>query len=266
MEPLTILSAAAAASAVAGKSYELVNWIRELCQGVKTVDERIQRLKSGVSELARACESVHAVLQPDSSSTTLTPPWDKDGSLATSISHQASNYRMTLKELKGVLTDLRPGKSSRISRHMKLQGRGKQIDGLSARINIHTNALQMSLQIATIKIALATPDFVIRELREALRDIRKLLGGAEDINHRPLRLSSVKGDDEEQLVGLAQDALRHGTTLYEASVAGSTVGADSVMGSGKSCVCRKMDTRDWWRGAGHARCADCSLLPCVWCK
>jgi hypothetical protein len=117
---------------------------------------------------------------------------------------------------------------------MKLQDRGKQIDGLSARINIHMNALQMSLQIATIKIALATPDFVIRELREALRDIRKLLGGAEDINHRPLRLSSVKGDDEDQLVGLAQDALRHGTTLYEASVAGSTVGADSVMGSEKA--------------------------------
>jgi hypothetical protein len=41
MEPLTILSAAAAGSAVAGKSYELVNWIRELCQGVKIVDERI---------------------------------------------------------------------------------------------------------------------------------------------------------------------------------------------------------------------------------
>jgi hypothetical protein len=99
MEPLTILSAAAAASAVAGKSYKIVNWIRELCQGVKTVDERIQRLKSGVSELARACESVHAALQPDSSSTPLTPPWDKDGSLAISISHQASNCRRTLKEL-----------------------------------------------------------------------------------------------------------------------------------------------------------------------
>jgi ankyrin repeat protein len=219
MEPLTILSAAAAASAVAGKSYKLVNWIRELCQGVKTVDERIQRLKSGVSELARACESVHAALQPDSSSTPLTPPWDKDGSLAISISHQASNCRRTLKELEEVLTDLRPGKSSRISRH------------ISARISTHTNALQMSLQIATIKIALATPDFVIRELREALRDMRRLLCGTKDRNHGPLRLGSVKGEDEDQLVGLAQDALRRGTTLYEASVAGSTVGADSVMGS-----------------------------------
>jgi ankyrin repeat protein len=234
MEPLTILSAAAAASAVAGKSYELVNWIRELCQGVKTVDERVQRLKSGVSELARACESVHAVLQPDSSSTTLTPPWDKDGSLATSINHQASNCRRTLKELKEVLTDLRPGKSSRISRHMKLQDRGKQIDGLSARISTHTNALQMSLQIATIKIALATPDFVIRELREALRDTRRLLGGTESITDRPPRLSDVEGQEEDQLVGLAQDALRRGTTLYEASVAGSTVGADSVMGNEKA--------------------------------
>jgi ankyrin repeat protein len=234
MEPLTILSAAAAASAVAGKSYELVNWIRELCQGVKTVDEGVQRLKSGVSELARACESVHAVLQPDSSSTTLTPPWDKDGNLATSISHQASNCRRTLKELKKILIDLRPGKRSRISRHMKLQDRGKQIDGFSARISTHTNALQMSLQIVTIKIALATPDFVIRELREALQDIRKLLGGTESRNDGPLRLSNVKADDEDQLVGLAQDALRRGITLYEASVAGSTVGTDSVMGSGKA--------------------------------
>lgn len=65
MDPITIISAAAAVSAVAGKSWELVNWIRELCQGVKIVDERVQRLKSGVIELARACEAVHAVLQPD---------------------------------------------------------------------------------------------------------------------------------------------------------------------------------------------------------
>jgi ankyrin repeat protein len=234
MDPITILSAAAAVSAVAGKSWELVSWIRELCQGIKTVDERVQRLRSGVTELARACESVHAVLQPDSPSTTLTPPWDKDGSSAISISHQVSDCRRTVRELKGMLTDLRSGKSSRMSRHRKLQNRAEQIDGISARISIHTNALQISLQIATIKIALATPDFVIRELKEALRDIRKLLGGTESRNDGPLRLSGVKGDDEDQLVGLAQDALRRGTTLYEASVAGSTVGAESEIGSEKA--------------------------------
>lgn len=234
MEPMTILSAAAAVSAVAGKSWELVSWIRELCQGIKTVDERVQRLRSGVTELARACESVHAALQLDSPPSTLTPPWDKDGSSATSISHQVSDCRRTVRELKEMLTDLRPGRSSRMSRHRKLQDRVKQLDGLSARIGIHTTALQMSLQIATIKIALATPDFVIRELKEALRDIRKLLGGTKDGEHRPLRLSSVKGDNEDQLLSLARDALRRGTTHYEASVAESTDGVESDIDSEKA--------------------------------
>jgi hypothetical protein len=234
MDPITILSAAAAVSAVAGKSWELVSWIRELCQGVKTVDERVRRLKSGVTELARACESVHAVLQPDTSSAILTPPWDKDGSSAKSITRQVSDCRRTVRELKEILKDLRSDRSSRISRHMKLQDRGKQVDGLSARINIHTNALHMSLQVATIKIALVTPDFVIRELREALQGIKKLLGGTEDRNHRLLGRNSIKGDNEDPLIGLAQDALRRGTTLYEASVAGSTVDAESVMDSEKA--------------------------------
>jgi hypothetical protein len=234
MDPITILSAAAAVSAVAGKSWELVSWIRELCQGVKTVDERVRRLKSGVTELARACESVHAVLQPDTSSAILTPPWDKDGSSAKSITRQVSDCRRTVRELKEILKDLRSDRSSRISRHMKLQDRGKQVDGLSARINIHTNALHMSLQIATIKIALATPDFVIRELREALQGIRKLLDGTEDRKHRPRGWNSIEGYNKDPLIGLAQDALRRGTTLYEASVAGSTVGAESVMDNEKA--------------------------------
>jgi hypothetical protein len=234
MESITILSAAAAASTVAGKAYELVNWIRELCQGVKTVDERVRRLKSGVSELARACESVHAVLQPDSSSTTLTPPWDKDGRLAASISHQVSDGRRTLRELKKVLTVLRSGSSSRISRHMKMQDQGKHIDGLSARIKTHTDALQMSLQTVTIRIALVTPDFVIRELRAALQDTNRRLAKMEENDRQPRDRNSTKGDNEDPLLELAQDALRQGTKLYEASVAGSSIGADSVMDSEKA--------------------------------
>jgi hypothetical protein len=148
MEPTTILSAAAVVSAVAGKSWELVNYIRNLCQGVKTVDERVRRLKSGVVELASACESVLAVLertQPGSTSTTLTPPWDEDGGSVGSIRRQVPDCQKTLKELKKVLAGLRSSSSGRISRYMKLQDRAKQIDELSARIKTHTDALQMSL-------------------------------------------------------------------------------------------------------------------------
>jgi len=232
-----MLSAAAAVSAVAGKSWELVNWIRDLCQGVKTVDERAQRLKSGVIELASACESVLAALertQSESSTRALTPPWDEDGISATSIGRQVSTCQKTLKELEKVLADLRSGRGSRISRHMKLQDRGKEIDGLCARIKTHTDALQMSLQIVTIKIALCTPDFLLRHLDEALQDISQRLAKIEDNNYRPLGRNSSEEDNEGSLVELAQDALRRGTTLYKASIAGSSAGTESVMGTDKA--------------------------------
>jgi hypothetical protein len=56
----------------------------------------------------------------------------------------------------------------------------------------------------------------------------------EDNDHRPLERNSLKADNEDPLIGLAQDALLRGTTLYKASIAGSTVGAEPVMGSGKA--------------------------------
>jgi hypothetical protein len=56
MGPITALSATAAVSAIAGKSWQLVNYIDELCEGIKTVDERVQKLLSGATELASALE------------------------------------------------------------------------------------------------------------------------------------------------------------------------------------------------------------------
>jgi len=233
MEPITILSATAAVSAIAGKSWELVNWIRDFYQGSKTVDERVRRLESGMTELASACQSVLAALertQPGSSSTTLTPPWDEDGRSAMSIDRQVKNCRKTLKELEKVLAPLRPGSNGRASRHMKFQDRAKQIEALSSRIKTHTDALQMSLQTVIIKIVLTTPDFVLRQLDEALQDISMRLARME-VNTR--RGSSdrqgIKGDNEDPLIELAQDALQRGTTLYKASVAGTSVGVESVM-------------------------------------
>jgi hypothetical protein len=243
MDPLTILSGAAAVSAVVGKSWELAHFIRDLCQGIKTVDERIRRLESGVTELAGACQSVRAVLertQPGSSSTTPTPNWDEDGSSATSIDREVSSCNKTLDELKQVLADLVSGSSSRISRHMKMQDGEKHIiDGLSARIKTHTDAIQLSLQIVTIKITLATPDFLLKPLNEALQDISARLARMEPKERRSRGRNSPKEDNEDPLIGLAQDALQRGTALYNASVAGSSIVPRSATSSEKSVSVRR---------------------------
>ena len=237
MDPVTILSATGAVSTVVGKSWELVNWIRDLCEGVKTVDERIRRLESGVSELACACQSGLAALErarpgkPGPSRMTLILPWDEDGCSTMAIGLQVSNCQKTLKELEKVLAGLRLGSSSRASRYRKLQDRGKEIDWLSARIKTHTDALQLSLQTVIIDILLATPGFVLRQLDEALQDISTRLVRMEGKRHLLIDRNGLESDDP--LVGLAQDALRRGTTLYKASIAGSSVGVESVMGSDK---------------------------------
>jgi ankyrin repeat protein len=129
---------------------------------------------------------------------------------------------------------------------MKLQDRGKQIDGLSARIKTHTDALQMSLQIVTIKISLATPDFLLRQLDEALQDISTRLAKMEDRKCRLLDHNGLQGDNEDPLIELAQDALRRGTLLYQASVAGSSIGDESTMSSEKVEF-----VEDWIHGLGH---------------
>lgn len=184
--------------------------------------------------------------QPGSSSRTLTPPWDGDGSSAISIERQVSNSRKTLKELEKLLADLRSGNGSRVSRHLKLQDRGKQIDGLSARIKTHTDALQMSLQIVAIKISLAIPDFLLRQLDEALQDISTRLAKMEDGKRRLLDRNGLEEDNEDPLIELAQDALRRGTILYQDSVAGSSIDVESAMGSEKVVF-----VEDWIHGLGH---------------
>ena len=57
MEPVSIPSAAAAISAVAGKAWELGSFVRELCQGAKTVDGRVRRLESEISHFRGLLEN-----------------------------------------------------------------------------------------------------------------------------------------------------------------------------------------------------------------
>jgi hypothetical protein len=105
----------------------------------------------------------------------------------------------------------------------------------------------MSLQIVTIKISHATPGFLLGPLNEALQDIRSRLARIEDERHRSPDGYNLKEDDEDPLVELARDALRSGTTLYNASVAESSIGADSMMGGEKAAHIGK-----WIRETGDA--------------
>ena len=245
MEPVSILSAAAAISAVAGKAWELGSFVRELCQGAKTVDGRVRRLESAVTELARACEHVQGQFESMSSSSSSETPalaWDEQGALTASIESQVKDCRRTLKDLRRLLVDLRPSGSSffgRTSRHVRLQDRGQEINDFSMRIKTHTDTLQMSLQIVIIKIALATPDFLLRQLGTALEDLRVRLSRIEN-NSKP---SASRFDGGEahgvQILEHARQALRSGTTLYEASTAGSIAEVEPVTDSERSALIKE---------------------------
>jgi hypothetical protein len=237
MEPASILSAASAISAVAGKAWELGSFIRELYQGAKTVDGKVRRLESAVTELARACEHVQGQFESMSappSSKTSALVWDEQGALTTSIDSQVKDCRKTLRELRTLLTDLRPSSSSffgRTSRHIKLQDRTQQINDFSLRVKTHTDALQMSLQIVTIKVALATPDFLLQRLGTALEDLRVRLSRIEN-NTIPSTSQVAFGEAHgPPLLQRAREVLREGTTLYETSTAGSVADAEPMTGS-----------------------------------
>jgi len=245
MEPVSILSAAAAISAVAGKAWELGSFVRELCQGAKTVDGRVRCLESAVTELARACEYVQGQFErmsPSSISETPALAWDEQGALTASIESQVKDCRRTLREPRKLLTDLRPNSSSffgRTSRHIKLQDRTQQINDFSVRIKTHTDALQMSLQIVTIKIALATPDFLLQRLGAALEDLRVRLSRIES-NTSPATSQMAFGEARgSPLLQHAREALRKGTTLYETSTAGSIAGAEPTTGSERAARIRE---------------------------
>lgn len=245
MEPLSILGAAAAISNVAGKAYELGSFIRELCQGARNVDGRVRRLESALTELARACEHVQSQFESMPSSTSTQNPslvWDNDGTMAAAIERQVSDCLKTLKELRRLLIDLRRGSSSffsRASRYMKLQDRIPQIDDFSTRAKAHTDALHMSLQIVIIKIALATPDYLLRQLAVALEDLRARLTRIETKGDATMSRKDVEGYQGGLLLNIARDTLRSGTTLYETSIAGSEVDNESVADDDRASYIRK---------------------------
>ncbi|KAM0711040.1 hypothetical protein Q7P35_001779 [Cladosporium inversicolor] len=112
---------------------------------------------------------------------------------------------------------------------MKLQDRGQQIDDFSMRVKTHTDTLQMSLQIVIIKIALATPDFLLRQLGAALEDLRVRLSRIESNSNPSMTRVDCGHARGVQFLEHAREALRSGTTLYEASTAGSIADIEPVL-------------------------------------
>lgn len=90
------------------------------------------------------------------------------------INDEVELCQRTLDEMTRVVKVLKsPKKSSyrRASRHLELQGRGRQIDELRTRIMSHTNTLHTLLEVAIIQIVLATPDFVVQRLKASLNNL-----------------------------------------------------------------------------------------------
>jgi len=245
MEPMTPLGAAVAISALAGKAWDIGRYIHNVYQGSKTVDTRIKKLSSEVHGLASTCDLVHAGLAhvlTGAATDKTDRPYDHDGTLEKSICAQVAHCQSTLKELGKIAERLWPRKKKfvdRTVRELRLQDAKEQIDDLRARIRSHTDALHTVLLVLSIKVAHVSPGQALSRLPDDLGDLRESIVRIEAKLERPSMREGNVDRDVPALVEYARGTLRHGMTLFNDSLAGSTVGADSVIVGEQAAVTNK---------------------------
>jgi hypothetical protein len=245
MEPVTPLGAAAAILGLAGKAWDLGRYIHNVYQGAKTVDTRIKNLSSEVHGLASTCDLVHAGLAcvlTGAASEKHGRLYDHDGTLEKGISGQVAQCESTIEELRTIAEHLWPRKKKfvdRTVRELKLQDAKEQIDDIRARIKSHTDALHTVLLVLSIKVAHMSPGQALSQLPEDLADLRDSILRIETrLEHAPAREDIVDGETPA-LVEYARGALRNGMTLFDESIAGSSVGVDSVVGGEQAALTNK---------------------------
>jgi hypothetical protein len=245
MEPVTPLGAAVAISALAGKAWDIGRYIHNVYQGSKTVDTRIKKLSSEVHGLASTCDLVHAGLAhvlTGAATDETDRPYDHDGTLEKSICAQVAHCQSTLRELGKIAERLWPRKKKfvdRTVRELRLQDAKEQIDDLRARIRSHTDALHTVLLVLSIKVAHFSPGQALSRLPDDLGDLRESIVRIEAKLERPSMREGNVDRDMPALVEYARCTLRHGTTLFNDSLAGSTVGVDSVVAGEQAAVTNK---------------------------
>ena len=236
MEPI---GAAAGIAQISRSAWKLGSYIYTIYQGTKTIDQSVQSLALEVNGLASTCDLVYnelgTVLTKPGSGYTISP-YDKDGRLRRCIDHQVAECKSTLGELETVVEALWPRKDTffeRASKQIDLQNSREQTGEIRQRIRSHTDALHTVLLVVNIRVAHIAPDHATQQLPGKLDDLRQRLKNIESKLDVSQSRSQLLGDDQSTLINFARDTLRSGKTLYEASVAGSVLGAetaDSVMG------------------------------------
>jgi ankyrin repeat protein len=250
MEPI---GAAAGIAQISRSAWKLGSYIYTVYQGTKTIDEVVQTLALEVNGLASTCDLVHnelgTVLTKPGSGSTISR-YDKDGRLRRCIDHQVAQCKSTLGELETVVEALWPRKESffeRASKQVELQNSREQTSEIRQRIRSHTDALHTILLVVNIRVAHIAPDHATQQLPGKLDDLQQMLKNIESKLDASHSRSQYLGDDESTLINFARDTLRSGKTLYEASVAGSVLGAetaDSVMGCEQAASSNKK-VADW---------------------
>jgi hypothetical protein len=256
MEPITPLGAAVAISALAGKVWDVGRYIHNVYQGTKTVNIRIKKLSSEVHGLASTCDLIHAGLAPVLEGATSEKhgrPYDHDGILEKSICSQVAHCESTIEELGKIAERLWPHKKKfvdRTVRELRLQDAKEHIDDLRARIRSHTDALHTVLLVLSIQVAHISPVQALRQLPDDLGDLRESILRIEATLKPPSLRDGIVGCSMPTLVEYARGTLQSGMTLLNDSLAGSTVGVDSVIGDEQAAATDKK-VADWIASPGR---------------
>lgn len=247
MDPI---GAVAAVLQISKNAYALGQYIHKIYEGAKRIDESIIGLANEIHALANSCGLVYDELRlildrpgPGAAESR----YDTDGRLGRCVDQQVLQCDITLKELAKIVDILWPRNTTlfeRASKQIDLQNNREKLDSIRQRIRSHTDALHTVLLVVNIRIAHIAPDHATRQLPAKLDELQRSLTNIESKLGGFQRRRDSLGDGDITLVSFARDTLKSGKTLYEASLAGSVRGADSVMG-GEQAAMQAFTVAEW---------------------
>ncbi|EMC96115.1 hypothetical protein BAUCODRAFT_25055 [Baudoinia panamericana UAMH 10762] len=232
IDPVNALGAASACIHFAKFAWSVGDALYKLVSDTRYINETVASLAREVKGLGDACNLVHQELDDvlRTSSGGANEQYDKGERLWRSVGSAIGACEETVKQLQRIVDDVKQeheGFLRQAGRQIRLNTHNEEMEAIRKRISTHTQSMGMILQMVNIKVAHLAPHHATKDLALKLDALEATIQKLQD----SLRTGGQQGfqaDAGLDIVGCAVEIKQRGTTLFEASVAGSVVGGPEL--------------------------------------
>ncbi|KAK3669769.1 hypothetical protein LTR78_010342 [Recurvomyces mirabilis] len=222
-DPITAIGTASAALQIAQMALQTGSYLCKLAKAISKVEQTISSLGAEAIAVSNACNLINQEIEGvlPAQGVDGNSKYDEDGSLWKSVTLQLVATRNTVRDLRAIVGEDDNESKDFFQRARKQIHLDRNKDGLAAiqhRLHVHTQSLQMALQMVNIKVAYLAPKIVTDDLGDKIEDLKM---GIQTLQSE-YQLSGQKGmtPSEVELIQCAKDIMRSGKTLCEESSAG----------------------------------------------